>query len=208
MGSPGSKGFTLLELMITLVVIVSIVVGVLPNLSSFVNRNRAASTTNDFLATLQYARSEALSRGTRVILCRRPQITDADAACTDANLTIATHCSCETATTDTTADGWEDGWLVVADADRSATVTAGDNLLRLQGAIGGGYSLRGNSNVANTIHFDQNATAITSGTLFLCASGSDTAAGSERMRLARKIAISFVGHATASAFSGSDSCFP
>lgn len=198
MGKKGIKGFTLLELLITLLVVSILVLGAAPNLSSFVKRNRAASSINDMLAALQYARSEALTRGLSVILCRRPQVADADAACTDTNLAVASHCSCSSATSPSTQDGWEDGWLVVADTDRSNTVSNGDNLLRLQGRLGGAYTLRGNGNVKNDILFEQDATVLNDiGSVFLCGPGSDTAATSERMRLARKISISLVGHATA-----------
>lgn len=199
MGRKGLKGFTLLELLITLVVAAILVLGAAPNLSSFVKRNRAASSINDMLAALQYARSEALTRGVSVILCRRPQVADADAACTDSTLAVDSHCSCTSATTPSTSDGWEDGWLVVADSNRSQAVDAGDNLLRLQGPLGGGYTLRGNGNVKDDILFEQDATVRNDiGSVFLCGPGTDAAADSERMRLARKISISLVGHTTAS----------
>lgn len=203
----GSKGFTLLEVMITLVVAAVLVLGVIPNLSDFVTRNRAATTTNDMLASLQYARSEALARGTWVMLCRRPQVTGTETACTDSNLTIDAHCSCATGTASALADGWEDGWLIVADADRTQTITAGDNLLRVAGPVGGGFTIRGNaSGVADTLEFEPDATVRSSfGSLLICAPGTDTAATSLRMRTARRILLSFVGQATAAA---SDSCFP
>ena len=204
----GSKGFTLLEVMIALVVAAVLVVGVAPNLSNFINRNRAAATTNDFMAALQYARSEALNRGLSTILCRSPQVFDSDSACTNANLASDTHCSCATTTSSSNADGWEDGWLIVADADRNNTVSVGDDLLRLQGPIGGGYTIRGNTNVGDNIRYAQNASALTAGSVFICGPGSDTEAGSQRILMARKISINFPGHATASAFSGTNSCFP
>lgn len=205
----GSQGFTLLEVMITLVVLAVLVLGVAPSLADFVKRNRAAAVTNDVLAAFQYARSEALARGSWVIVCRRPQVGDADAACTDSNLAVASHCSCATATTSSTADGWEDGWLVVADADRSQSVTVGDNLLRVAGPVGGAFTVRGNANVRNQIEFEEDATLNSSiGSLFVCGPGTDTALTSQRMRTARQISVSLVGHATVGAFESGDNCFP
>jgi type IV fimbrial biogenesis protein FimT len=201
----GAKGFTLLELMVTLIVAAVLVVGVVPNLSSFVKRNRAASTANDLLAAIQYARSEALTRGTSVYLCRRPQTADSSAACTDSNLTTASHCSCVTTTTATTADGWEDGWLVVADSDRSDSVSAGDTLLQVQNALGGGFTVRGNANVSDQIGFRQDSTAAGSiGSLFICGPGTETASTSERIRHARKLVISRIGQTTVGSFTSGD----
>lgn len=198
MRKQGLKGFTLIEVLITLVVVAVLTLGVAPNLSSVVKRNRSAASINDMLASLQYARSEALTRGTSVILCRRQTPSDSDASCTNSNLTVTAPCSCATATTNSNADGWEDGWLVVADSDRSGAVSVGDDLLRVNGPIGGGFSLRGNTALADNVLFQADATVGNSmGSFFLCGPGTDTASDSERIRMARKISISLVGHSTA-----------
>ena len=63
------NGFTLLELMVTLVVVAVILGFGLPSFQQLVQRNRMTSTANDLLAALNVARSEAVKRATPVSLC-------------------------------------------------------------------------------------------------------------------------------------------
>lgn len=64
-----AKGFTLIELMITLLV-AAVVLGVgVPNFQEFIANNRMASATNDLVSTLHLARGEAVKRRANVTLC-------------------------------------------------------------------------------------------------------------------------------------------
>lgn len=61
-----SRGFTLIELMIT-IAILAIVLGVaVPSFQDFVRRNRVTATANNLVSALALARSEAVKRATRV----------------------------------------------------------------------------------------------------------------------------------------------
>jgi len=64
------RGFTLVELMITLTV-ASILVGLMvPNIRDFIRNNRLSSGVNDMLHSLQVARTEAIKRQNgNVVLC-------------------------------------------------------------------------------------------------------------------------------------------
>lgn len=63
------RGFTLFELMITLAV-ASIVLSVgVPNFSALIQNNRAVTHTNDLVTSLNLARSEAVRRGSSVLVC-------------------------------------------------------------------------------------------------------------------------------------------
>lgn len=63
------KGFTLIELMITLLV-AAVILGVgVPNFQEFIANNRMAAATNDVISALHMARSEAIKRRTNVTLC-------------------------------------------------------------------------------------------------------------------------------------------
>ena len=70
-GKPDSaSGFTLIELMIT-VSIVGIMLGIaIPGFSSTITSNRLATTANQFLGVLNFARSEAVSREERITVRR------------------------------------------------------------------------------------------------------------------------------------------
>lgn len=56
------SGFTLIELMVTVAVLAILVVIALPNYRAFVLNSRMTAQANNFLASLQLARSEAVKR--------------------------------------------------------------------------------------------------------------------------------------------------
>lgn len=94
------RGFTLIELIIT-VVIFAIVVGfAIPSFRGLLQSNRSVSQANEMLTGLQLARSEAVRRGQMVTVCASANTTTADEE------DVA--CSGD-------ADGWTTGWIVFVD---------------------------------------------------------------------------------------------
>ena len=62
-------GFTLIELMVTLaVIIITLTVGI-PAFNTMVANNRAVATSNNLVTALNLARAEAISRGVPVSIC-------------------------------------------------------------------------------------------------------------------------------------------
>ncbi|MEJ2362759.1 MAG: prepilin-type N-terminal cleavage/methylation domain-containing protein, partial [Gammaproteobacteria bacterium] len=55
-----SKGFTLIELMVTIAVIAIMAGLAVPRLNNFMRSNRLTSQINSFISALQVARSEAV----------------------------------------------------------------------------------------------------------------------------------------------------
>ena len=86
-------GFTLVELLITIVVATILLAAGVPAFQSFIKNNRVTAQTNNLVSALQLARSEALKRGTNVVVCA----SDDQATCTDDMNT------------------WADGWIVFSD---------------------------------------------------------------------------------------------
>lgn len=111
-------GFTLVELMVTLAVLAILLVVAVPNLTVFIQNSRLASQTSGLVGDLNFARSEAVKRGSPVSLCA-----SADGA------------SCSGALT------WETGWVVFNDVNANNAVDAAE-LLRVTPALGGGNTLR------------------------------------------------------------------
>ncbi len=106
-------GFTLVEIMIT-VVIASILMGLAaPSFVSFVKNNRLSSQANGLMADLAFARSEAIKRGANITICRA---SDPFAACTGS------------------AGPWSTGWIVIDGAGQ---------VLRLHEALDGQNTLTG-----------------------------------------------------------------
>lgn len=98
-------GFTLIELMVTIAVLAILLALALPSFQQTLRSNRAATATNDMLASLSLARSEAIRSARGGAVCS----SNDGAACNGS---------------------WSDGWLVWADADADGTLDAGETVLR------------------------------------------------------------------------------
>ncbi|WP_185957738.1 GspH/FimT family pseudopilin [Tepidiphilus olei] len=103
------SGFTLVELMVTIAVLAILLAIGIPSFASLIASNRLTSATNELIASLQTARTEALRRNVRVTVC--------PAAPT------ATACS----------GAWRDGWMAFVDqkpGNAPAPESANDILFR------------------------------------------------------------------------------
>jgi len=86
-----SRGFTLIELMVTIMVLAILLGVAVPSFRDAALGSRLTAYANDIVASVQVARSEAIKRNANVLLCA----SEDGAECgTDA--------------------GWEVGWIVVA----------------------------------------------------------------------------------------------
>jgi len=121
-----SRGFTLIELMITLLLAAIILALGVPGFQDIVRNNRAATQSNELVAALSLARSEAVKRGARVSLCPS---TD-QATCTGGT-------------------NWANGWIVFRDiaANDGAPPVVEAPPIRVWGALGGNAALDGPANV-------------------------------------------------------------
>lgn len=79
-GSAG--GFSLIELMVTIVVLAIVLAMAVPAFAALINSNRLVAQANELVASLQLARSEAVRRNAKVVLC--PSSDGSSCAGTDA----------------------------------------------------------------------------------------------------------------------------
>lgn len=91
-------GFTMIEMMMTLVILAVLIAVSAPGLSSYIKNNRMLSQVYSMRAVLNGARSEALAQRTAVTVCRSEN---------------GTSCS---------GDAWNKGYIAFIDADRDGKV--------------------------------------------------------------------------------------
>lgn len=76
-----SRGFTILELMLTVAVAAVLAAVAIPNMRDFIRNNRLTSVANGLLRSTQLARSEAIKRQSNVVVCASSNPTADDPAC-------------------------------------------------------------------------------------------------------------------------------
>ncbi|MCC7635563.1 GspH/FimT family pseudopilin [Stenotrophomonas rhizophila] len=105
MSARRSKGFTLVELMVTLVVLGVLAAIAFPNFTSTIRSNRVSTSNNEIMGMLALARSEAVRNKQGAGICA--------------------------STKGTACDGtWSDGLMAWSDLDGNGSFNGGDTVLR------------------------------------------------------------------------------
>jgi type IV fimbrial biogenesis protein FimT len=149
-------GLSLIELLVTLsIAVILLTIGV-PSFVDMMASNTASSYANDLLADINYARSEAITRGNRVVVCK------------GAATAVGSGCT----------GNWEDGWKVFVDCNDNRIINTGgdstcpdgaaEEVLRVHSTLASGWTLRGNTNVVNRITFLPDGRTGNNGTLVAC----------------------------------------
>ncbi len=100
------RGFTLIELMVAMAILVIVLSVGLPSFEGVTNGSRLSSATSELNGAVQLARAEALRRNRNVVLCR----TNDMLSCASGSVWSA--------------------WLVFVDNNSNDQVTAGEEILR------------------------------------------------------------------------------
>lgn len=106
-----SKGFTAIELMVTIAILAILAGMAAPSFTSIIERWRVRQTTDELQSTFYFARSEAIKRGGNVTILR-----SGDAG------------SCTTVGSDTSL--WSCGWIVFADLNNNGIQDTGEDTLQ------------------------------------------------------------------------------
>lgn len=135
---PRSKGFTIIELMITLALVAVIIAVAAPAMTNMIKNNRLRGSSLDLMSDIQFARSEAVRRGTQVVLCRSAAPTTATPVCGG------------------TVNTWTTGWLIYTNdpADTTHIFGGTDALLRVGLPAGSGVTIRSNASGNQTVAFN------------------------------------------------------
>ena len=162
-------GVTIPELLGVLAITAILLTTALPSMSALTQSAGLAGSTNDFLASLHLARSEAIKRGQRTVLCASSD----GMACAGSG-------------------GWHQGWLVFHDANNNAARDDGEALIQSRPALPAGIRLTGNQFVANYISYAPNGgTKLVGG--FLQAGTLTVCREAESPAHARRLVISTTG---------------
>lgn len=96
-----SAGFTLIELLVTIAIAATLLALALPTFTESIRANRVSAATNQMLATLNFARAEALRSKSSARICPNNN---------------GTGCG----------NNWDNGWLVWTDENGDNTLTANE----------------------------------------------------------------------------------
>lgn len=164
-----SRGFTLIELMVTLSVVGVLLAVSVQFTRAMLDSMRLSAFTNTFVAQLYLARSEAIKRNKPVAMCK-----SGDGA------------SCSV------GGGWEQGWILFHDTNNNGLRDAQEEVVHRLAAMPAGFRLVGNLNVARYVSFAANGAtrtttgAFQAGTLTACRQSLEATE-------ARQIVINAVG---------------
>ena len=168
-----ARGFTLIELMITLTVAGILGVVAAPAMSVFLKNSGLRGTAYELMGALTLARGEAIKRGTRAVLCQRAEEQENAPAAAPA-------CG---------GNDWSNGWLVFLDEnnDRTFDPDDGDILLDTGSALAHGIQLRTNTQAGQALtYLPSGAAQITSAAHFVLCDERQESHG-------RQVNVSLVG---------------
>ncbi len=128
------SGFTLIELMITLVIAMFLLMTAVPSYTTTIKKNRITTQTNDLISALMLARMEAIHRGTNVSICASSN----QSTCSGSN-------------------DWSVGWIVYQDSVTAGSGTTVDEVIRVWKAMDGSPTVTASNN-ATFIRYNSNGT--------------------------------------------------
>lgn len=151
-----SRGFTLVEMLAVLCIAAVLLAMAVPLGRNFGLSSSLSAFSHAFLSHLHLARSEAIKRGSPVVLCKSA----------DGNSCAST-------------GGWEQGWIVFHDGNGNGLRDHGEQVIQKLEALPLGLRLQGNLNVARYVSFAPSggtraATgAFQAGTVTLCRASAE-----------------------------------
>ena len=128
-------GFTLLELAVT-VTIIAVLAGMgMSSWAGLTQKEAVKGQVNALLGAMRFARSEAIKKNARVVICPR------DLAATPISSTYP----CNT----TTGAKWDNGWIIFVDQSANNQYDASETLLKEQGSLSGSGGITMNNGSSN-----------------------------------------------------------
>lgn len=145
-------GYSLIELLVTLGLATTLMAWAVPALTDVIHGARVQAGTQALASSLALARSEAVKRNTRVVMCKS-----------------AGGSACEPGA------GWEQGWIVFHDVNNNGVVDRDEYVLHREAALPPALRLSGNAPVSRYVSYTpygrtrQLSGAFQAGTFTVCA---------------------------------------
>jgi len=124
----GSKGFTLIELFVALLIRGTFLLLAVPSFSGLIRSNRLVTQSHNFVTAARFARTEAISRNVSVLFCARTLYV----------------CSGQ--------PEWSSGWIAFVDSNNNGQVDKTE-ILRMFDELAEGYSLQPNVTAGWLIYY-------------------------------------------------------
>lgn len=129
-GAAHAHGVGLIELLVVLAIVAVLVAAAGPSFVGIAASLRLRSAADALVRDLSLARSEAIKRNARVVICKS-----------------RSGRACETAI------NWDAGWVIFQDNDNDGQVGADDLVIHQQAALEGNLVISGNTPVANYVSY-------------------------------------------------------
>jgi type IV fimbrial biogenesis protein FimT len=125
-----ARGFTLVETLIVLATVAVLLAIGVPSMASTIKSVKLRSASDVFVSGLLLARSEAIKRNARTVLCKSAD----GSACA-------------------LTGGWEQGWIVFPDINNNGARESAEDIILREAPLAEGVRVVGNPNVAKYVSF-------------------------------------------------------
>jgi type IV fimbrial biogenesis protein FimT len=123
-------GFTLVELLVVVALAAILASLAVPSFRTLMVKRTVQAAADTLATDFRFARSEAVKRSTRTVICRSSDSTDCAGS----------------------AGSWSGGWIVFVDLNGDGTVDAGDDIVRVQQAMSGIATIHSDASPGGTRH--------------------------------------------------------